>query len=144
MAAPEALGRATSGLFVRDTRLRRDRHPVLRSADLQRHRRRAAPLARPRGLIERSWERTSGLSGPFLPGPADPATSAPTGSLVLNSTRVADGCRMWVSQIRLATGDQDSCAYSSGTPAGDTVDLLAAWVPEPTRPRRTRSGAWGR
>jgi hypothetical protein len=33
---------------------------------------------------------------------------------------------MWVSQIRLGTGDQDSCAYSSGTPAGDTVDLLAA------------------
>jgi hypothetical protein len=33
---------------------------------------------------------------------------------------------MWVSQIRLATGDQDSCAYSTGTPAGDTVDLLGA------------------
>ena len=126
MAAPEALGAATSGLFVRDTAYAATGIPFFGAptysdtdADQPRWLDRA-------GLIEQSWERTSGLSGPFLPGPADPATSAPTGSLVLNSTRVADGCRMWVSQIRLATGDQDSCAYSSGTPAGDTVDLLAA------------------
>jgi hypothetical protein len=33
---------------------------------------------------------------------------------------------MWVSQIRLATGDQASCGFSTGTPAGNTVDLLAA------------------
>ena len=78
------------------------------------------------GLIEQSWERTSGLGGPFLPGPTDPATSASTGSLVLNSTRVADGCRMWVSQIRLATGDQRSCDFGAGTPAGNTIDLLSA------------------
>ena len=33
---------------------------------------------------------------------------------------------MWVSQISLATGDQSSCSFSTGTPAGDTVDLLGA------------------
>jgi hypothetical protein len=56
------------------------------------------------------------------PNSADPAV---TGSLILNSTRVADGCRMWVSQIRLASGDQESCDFAS-TPAGHTIDLFAA------------------
>ncbi len=127
MAAPEALGAATSGLFVRDTAYAATGIPFFgvptyidpTDANQPRWLDRA-------GLIERSWERTSGLGGPFLPGQARPATAAPTGSLVLNSTRVADGCRMWVSQIRLATGDQSSCDFSSGTPAGNTVDLLSA------------------
>jgi hypothetical protein len=127
MAAPEALGAATSGLFVRDTAYAATGIPffgVPTYID-------PSDARQPRwldraGLIERSWEHTSGLGGPFLPGPAHPATAAPTGSLVLNSTRVADGCRMWVSQIRLATGDQSSCDFSSGTPAGNTIDLLSA------------------
>jgi hypothetical protein len=127
MAAPEALGAATSGLFVRDTAYAATGIPFFGvptyidpgDKDQPRWLDRA-------GLIEQSWERTSGLSGPFLPGPTDPATSAPTGSLVLNSTRVADGCRMWVSQVRLSTGDQRSCDFSTGTPAGNTIDLLSA------------------
>ena len=127
MAAPEALGAATSGLFVRDTAYAATGIPFFGapSSDEPADSRLPRWLDRA-GLIEESWARTSGLAGPFLPGAGDPATSAPTGSLVLNSTRVADGCRMWVSQIRLATGDQDSCGFSAGTPAGNTVDLLAA------------------
>ncbi len=140
MAAPEALGAATNGLFVRDTAYAATGIPFFGAptySDTDAEQPRWLDRA---GLIEQSWERTSGLSGPFLPGSADPATSAPTGSLVLNSTRVADGCRMWVSQIRLATGDQDSCAYSTGTPAGDTVDLLGALGSgaDPTPPAQVR------
>ncbi|MDQ6716112.1 MAG: hypothetical protein M3Z83_08385, partial [Actinomycetota bacterium] len=77
------------------------------------------------GFIEASWQATSGLDVPFLPADPHSAAGAVTGSLILNSTRIADGCRMWVSQVRLATGDQQSCDFAS-TPAGHTVDLLAA------------------
>ncbi|HEU4329805.1 MAG TPA: hypothetical protein VFR40_01730 [Lapillicoccus sp.] len=127
MAGPEALGAATSGLFVRDTAYAATGIPFFGVPTYIDPGDQNTPRWLDRaGLIEQSWERTSGLAGPYLPGPSDPATSAPTGSLVLNSTRVADGCRMWVSQIRLATGDQSSCDFSIGTPAGNTIDLLAA------------------
>ena len=76
------------------------------------------------GLMESAWERSSDLDGPFLP-PDGSVSTAVTGSLILNSTRVADGCRMWVSQVALASGDQQSCDFSP-TPAGHTVDLFAA------------------
>ena len=45
------------------------------------------------GLMESSWERTSDLDGPFLP-PDGSASTAVTGSLILNSTGspTAAGC----------------------------------------------------
>jgi hypothetical protein len=75
--------------------------------------------------MESSWERTSGLAVPFLPADPRSGSTAVTGHLILNSTRVADGCRMWVSQVALGAGDQSTCDFAA-TPAGHTIDLLAA------------------
>jgi hypothetical protein len=125
MATPEALGAATSGLFVRDPAYAATGVPFFGTPAF-------APDRDPRGLvwldraglIESSWERTSGLGVPFL-APDPTAGAAATGHLILNSTRVADGCRMWVSQVDLEAGGQTSCDFGA-TPAGHTLDLLAA------------------
>jgi hypothetical protein len=124
IASPDALGAATSGLFVRDTAYAATGVPFFGAPGYA-----AGQVSRPvwldrAGLMESSWERSSDLDGPFLP-PDGSASTAVTGSLILNSTRVADGCRMWVSQVALASGDQQSCDFSP-TPAGHTVDLFAA------------------
>jgi hypothetical protein len=124
IASPDALGAATSGLFVRDTAYAATGVPFFgapgyASAQV------SGPLWLDRaGLMETSWEGDSDLRTPFWPAEGSVSTAV-TGSLILNSTRVADGCRMWVSQVALAAGDQQSCDFSP-TPAGHTVDLFAA------------------
>ncbi len=126
MATPNALGAATSGLFVRDTAYSATGVPFFGAPGFVPDRDPAGLVWLDRaGLMESSWEQTSGLSVPFLP--TDPASgaSAVTGDLILNSTRVADGCRMWVSQVSLGAGDQQTCDFAA-TPAGHTIDLFAA------------------
>jgi len=125
MAGPAALGSATTGLLVRDTAYSATGVPFFGQPAS------AAPGANnPQwldraALIEKSWESTSGLGVPFLPADTDSAAASVTGGLVLNSTRVADGCRMWVSQLRLADKSDGGCD-SATTPSGHTVDLFAA------------------
>lgn len=126
MAAPDALAAATSGLFVRDTAYSATGLPFFGTPDYARALAPNSPTWLDRaGLIETSWQATSGLGVPFLPTDPRSAASAVTGSLILNSTRVSDGCRMFVSQVRLASGDEQACDFTS-TPAGHTIDLLAA------------------
>jgi hypothetical protein len=124
IASPDALGAATSGLFVRDTTYAATGVPFFGAPGYA-----AAKVSGPvwldrAGLMETSWEASSDLDTPFWPADG-PVSTAATGSLILNSTRVADGCRMWVSQVQLAAADQQSCDFSP-TPAGHTVDLFAA------------------
>jgi hypothetical protein len=126
MATPDALGAATSGLFVRDTAYSATGVPFFGSPAFVAGRDPAGLTWLDRaGLMETSWERTSGLSVPFLPADPTSGASAVTGDLILNSTRVADGCRMWVSQVALGAGDQTTCDFAA-TPAGHTIDLFAA------------------
>ncbi|MDQ6715998.1 MAG: hypothetical protein M3Z83_07805, partial [Actinomycetota bacterium] len=125
MSGPNALASATTGLFVRDTAYAATGVPFFGGPATP-----ANTTTGPRwldrgGLIEVSWERTSGLGTPFLPDVTDPAWRSATGALVLNSTRVADGCRMWVSQLRLATAGVGDCD-SPTMPSGHTTDLLAS------------------
>src|SRR5205814_990880 len=121
-ATPDALGAATSGLFVRDTSYAATGVPFFGAPGYATGQVSGPVWLDRAGLMESAWERSSDLRVPFLP--ADGAVStAVTGSLILNSTRVADGCRMWVSQVLLAAGDQQSCDFSP-TPAGHTVDLF--------------------
>lgn len=49
---------------------------------------------------------------------------------MLNSTRVADGCRVWVSQVSVAPAGVG--CDSTGAPAGHTLDLFAAMTPTGT------------
>ncbi len=126
MATPDALGAATSGLFVRDTAYSATGVPFFGSPAFVAGRDPAGLTWLDRaGLMETSWERTSGLAVPFLPADATSGATAVTGDLILNSTRVADGCRMWVSQVALGAGDQSTCDFAQ-TPAGHTIDLFAA------------------
>ncbi|MEP6632058.1 MAG: hypothetical protein ABJA89_16435 [Lapillicoccus sp.] len=126
MATPNALGAATSGLFVRDTAYSATGVPFFGSPAFVAGRDPAGLTWLDRaGLMETSWEQTSGLSVPFLPADPTSGATAVTGDLILNSTRVADGCRMWVSQVALGAGDQTTCDFAA-TPAGHTVDLFAA------------------
>ena len=126
MATPDALGAATSGLFVRDTAYSATGVPFFGSPAFVTGRDPEGLTWLDRaGLMETSWEQTSGLSVPFLPADPTSGAAAVTGDLILNSTRVADGCRMWVSQVALGAGDQATCDFTA-TPAGHTVDLFAA------------------
>ncbi len=125
MSGPNALASATTGLFVRDTAYAATGVPFFGGPATP-----ANTTSGPRwldrgGLIEVSWERSSGLATPFLPAESDPAWRSATGALVLNSTRVADGCRMWVSQLRLADGRAGDCD-SPAMPSGHTTDLFAS------------------
>ncbi|MDQ2796571.1 MAG: hypothetical protein M3Y06_05325 [Actinomycetota bacterium] len=127
MAGPDALGAATSGLFVRDTAYAATGLPFFGTPGHDRAAAPDSPTWLDRGaLIEHSWEGTSGLNVPFLPADIHSAASAVSGALVLNSTRVADGCRMWVSQIRLSDATPGQTCDFSSTPAGHTLDLFAA------------------
>ncbi len=126
MATPDALGAATSGLFVRDTAYSATGVPFFGSPGFLPDREPAGLVWLDRaGLMESSWEQTSGLSVPFLPSDPASGATAVTGDLILNSTRVADGCRMWVSQVDLGAGSQPTCDFAA-TPAGHTIDLFAA------------------
>ena len=126
MATPNALGAATSGLFVRDTAYSATGVPFFGSPGFVADRNPDGLVWLDRaGLMESSWEQTSGLSTPFLPADPTSGAGAVTGDLILNSTRVADGCRMWVSQVALGAGDQRTCDFAA-TPAGHTIDLFAA------------------
>ncbi len=128
MSAPDALGQATAGLFVRDllyavTGLPVFGRPSWEVADA------SQPVWRDRGaLMEKVWADDAGLSGPFLPADQADASRSRTGALVLNSTRVSDGCRMWVSQLSLGSGPGAECDASSA-PAGHTLDLIDLMSP---------------
>ncbi len=123
MSAPDALGQATAGLFVRDllyavTGLPVFGRPAWEVTDA------SQPVWRDRGaLMEKVWADDAGLSGPFLPSDPTDASRSRTGALVLNSTRVSDGCRMWVSQLSLGSGPGAECDAASA-PAGHTLDLI--------------------
>jgi len=122
IATPDALGAATSGLFVRDTSYAATGVPFFGAPGYATGQVSGPVWLDRAGLMESAWERSSDLRVPFLPANGAVSTAV-TGSLILNSTRVADGCRMWVSQVLLAAGDQQSCDFSP-TPAGHTVDLF--------------------
>jgi hypothetical protein len=124
IASPDALGAATSGLFVRDTAYAATGVPFFGAPGYATGQVSGPVWVDRAGLMETSWEGDSDLETPFWPADGSVSTAV-TGSLILNSTRVADGCRMWVSQVALASGDQESCDFSP-TPAGHTVDLFAA------------------
>jgi len=123
IATPDALGAATSGLFVRDTAYAATGVPFFGAPGYATGQVSGPVWLDRAGLMESAWEKSSDLDAPFLPSDGTVSTAV-TGSLILNSTRVADGCRMWVSQLVLATGDQQSCDFSP-TPAGHTVDLFS-------------------
>ncbi|KRF41948.1 hypothetical protein ASH01_17870 [Terrabacter sp. Soil811] len=127
MAGPDALGQATAGLFVRDLLYAATGLPMFGTPAHELEPGSTNPVWRDRGaLMEQSWATSSGLGVPFLPTTdqgRDAATSSRSGALVLNSTRVSDGCRMWISQIALSTNPDAECD-SGSAPAGHTLDLF--------------------
>ena len=127
MAGPDALGQASVGLFVRDLLYAATGLPIFGTPGHEQEPASSGPVWRDRGaLMEQVWAASSGLDVPFLPttqqGQAA-ATSSRSGALVLNSTRVSDGCRMWISQIALSTNPDAECDAVSA-PAGHTLDLF--------------------
>lgn len=127
MAGPDALGQASVGLFVRDLLYAATGLPIFGTPGHEQEPASTGPVWRDRGaLMEQVWAASSGLDVPFLPttqqGQAA-ATSSRSGALVLNSTRVSDGCRMWISQIALSTNPDAECDAVSA-PAGHTLDLF--------------------
>jgi hypothetical protein len=111
MASPKALGSASVGLFVRDLLYSATGVPlpVLGSPDVVSRYGGSGPgtpWADRAALMESVWETESAaLQEPFVPprpaGNASVRPEAPTGHLVLSSTSVATGCRMFVSQLAL-------------------------------------------
>ena len=127
MAGPDALGQASVGLFVRDLLYAATGLPIFGTPGHEQEPASSGPVWRDRGaLMEQVWAASSGLDVPFLPTTQqgqDAATSSRSGALVLNSTRVSDGCRMWISQIALSTNPDAECDAVSA-PAGHTLDLF--------------------
>src|SRR4029079_16261535 len=107
MAGPDALGQASVGLFVRDLLYAATGLPIFGTPGHEQEPASTGPVWRDRGaLMEQVWAASSGLDVPFLPTTQQGQAAAPSsrsGALVLNSTRVSDGCRMWISQIALST-----------------------------------------
>jgi hypothetical protein len=144
----DALAQAVVGLFIRDTFYAATGVPL-----------RAVPgppgWSDRAALMEQSWEAAApALAEPYLPADGTGATSSPTGVLLLNSTSVATGCRMLVSQMSLrtlgsATGPPDALDPSltldvnaparatcddTARPAPNSADLLATYSTlNPTR-----------
>ena len=121
MAGPDALGAATTGLFIRDAAYGATGVPFFGPPGVTT----GAEWLDRGGLIEKSWEATSRLYVPFLPTDTHSAAGAVTGALVLNSTRVADGCRMWVSQLKFGPAGGGECDSVSASPSGHTLDLFS-------------------
>lgn len=130
MAAPETLGQAVIGTFVRDPAYAATGVPLGTDGVAP-----AGTWADRARLIELGWDRSGGGKPwgrtPFL---TDPAQLSPaTGPLVLNSSSVASQCRAWVSQLDLeqpaTTVGEQQCDQRVG-PGARTVDLFAAYGPE--------------
>lgn len=82
------------------------------------------------GLMEHAWERsTTALDHPFLPDGEPAVAGAATGHLVLTSTSATTGCRMLVSQLRLAAPDRPLDVAENAAPEDATLHEEASNAP---------------
>ncbi len=134
MARPQPLAQGVVGTFVRDPLYGATGVPI--GSDGIAPARTWADRAR---LLEIGW--SGGYASDSSWGTRDflspEATLSPaTGTLILNSTSVADRCRVWVSQVSLpaplAGGDQ-GCDLADAT-GPRTIDLLSAYATDIRQP----------
>jgi len=137
MAAPGILSRAADGTFIRDLFYGASGVPVPRWTEPDPY------VWKDRArLIEDGWAGTSGGDGPswgdraFLT-PNDQLSPA-TGQLILNSSDVKHGCRVWVSQVspgqpvaetEAASFDPERSCDKTPGPGARTIDLFSAYGP---------------
>ncbi|HET9874003.1 MAG TPA: hypothetical protein VFP89_15585 [Propionibacteriaceae bacterium] len=137
MARSENLSEAADGTFIRDIAYGASGVPIPRPTAVQ-----------PWEWIDRARLIEQGWAGAHAEGQPDwgdlPFLSVSdrlppsTGHLILNSTSVKNGCRVWISQLRqdrVATSPETasfdpekSCDKNPG-PAARTVDLFSAYGP---------------